>query len=385
MAKRIKTSYPGIFYREAKRLGSPGKERVYYIVFKKDAKVYEEKVGRQYVDAMTPARAARIRAERIEGRRKSRKELREEEEAKRRGEVHRWTIDKLWQEYMAQKPISNSLRTDENRYEKHLKPVFGKKEPTELLRFDIDRVRIRLLKKRSPQTVKHILALLKRIINFGVNRGLCSGLDFKIDMPRVHNLKTEDLSTEQLSQLVEAIDQDHDIQAANIMRIALFTGLRRGELFKLKWGDIDFERGFIHVRDPKGGPDQVIPLNEGAKHVLENHPRGDSPFIFPGRGGGQRVDVKKAVNRIKRRAGLPKDFRPLHGLRHFYASMLASSGKVDMYTLQKLLTHKSPQMTQRYAHLRDEALRKASNLASDLISQNIDGRSKVNQPQEYEK
>jgi len=41
------------------------------------------------------------------------------------------------------------------------------------------------------------------------------------------------------------------------------------------------------------------------------------------------------------------------GLRHVYASMLASSGQVDMYTLQKLLTHKSPAMTQRYAHLRD--------------------------------
>jgi integrase len=47
--------------------------------------------------------------------------------------------------------------------------------------------------------------------------------------------------------------------------------------------------------------------------------------------------------------------------------MLASSGQVDMYTLQKLLTHKSPTMTQRYAHLRDEVLKKASTLAGNLI------------------
>ncbi len=58
----------------------------------------------------------------------------------------------------------------------------------------------------------------------------------------------------------------------------------------------------------------------------------------------------------------------MHGLRHAYASMLASSGKVDMYTLQKLLTHKSPKMTQRYAHLRDKALMDAANLAGDLIA-----------------
>jgi hypothetical protein len=66
----------------------------------------------------------------------------------------------------------------------------------------------------------------------------------------------------------------------------------------------------------------------------------------------------------------------LHGLRHVYASMLASSGvQVDLYTLQKLLTHKSAGMTQRYAHLRDEALRRASDLAGDIITQAVNGQN----------
>jgi integrase len=56
--------------------------------------------------------------------------------------------------------------------------------------------------------------------------------------------------------------------------------------------------------------------------------------------------------------------------------MLASSGKVDLYTLQKLLTHKSPQMTQRYAHLRDEALKRASDLAGSLIDEVMNGKEK---------
>jgi len=51
--------------------------------------------------------------------------------------------------------------------------------------------------------------------------------------------------------------------------------------------------------------------------------------------------------------------------------MLASSGKVDMYTLQKLLTHKGPIMTQRYAHLRDDALRRASDLAGEIIGEAV--------------
>ena len=57
----------------------------------------------------------------------------------------------------------------------------------------------------------------------------------------------------------------------------------------------------------------------------------------------------------------------MHGLRHAYASMLISSGQVDLYTLQKLLTHESPAMTQRYSHLRDEALRKAASVINDCL------------------
>ena len=145
--------------------------------------------------------------------------------------------------------------------------------------------------------------------------------------------------------------------------------MRRGEMFRLRWADVDFNRGFIHLCDPKGGDDQEIPLNDLARGIFDSIVRTESPFVFPGRGGKQRTDINKMVNRIKRAAGLPDDFRPLHGLRHLFATMLASSGKVDMYTLQRLLTHKSPQMTQRYAHVRDSDLKKASDLTGDLINE----------------
>jgi len=151
------------------------------------------------------------------------------------------------------------------------------------------------------------------------------------------------------------------------MKMALFTGMRRGELFKLKWHHIDFDRGFISIKDPKGGIDQKIPMNEAARKVLLGHPKTRSPFVFPGRDGKQRTDIKRPVNRIKERAELPKNFRALHGLHHVYASMLASSGQVDMYTLQKLLTHKNPKITQRYAHLRDDALRRAADIVGELM------------------
>ena len=377
MSTRFRTSYPGVFYREAKRIGRRGKERVYYVVFKKDGKFYEEKVGRQYTDDMSPARAARIRAARIEGKRPSRKEIREQERQRRAAEEGRWTIDRLWHEYKAGKEPTSNLYIDEKRYEKHIKPAFGDKEPKDLIVLDVDRLRIGLSKAQKPQTVKHVLALLKRIINFGVRKHLCDGIRFSIEMPKVSNLKTEDLDQDQLATLLRVIEKDPHPQAGPIMKAALFTGMRRSELFKLKWDDIDFSRRFIHIRDPKGGPDEKIPLNDAAKSLFESYPRSESPYVFPGIDGKQRTNINQAVNRIKKEAGLPEDFRPLHGLRHVYASILASSGQVDMYTLQKLLTHKSPQMTQRYAHLRDESLRKAADLAADLIGGAVSEKGKV--------
>ena len=289
---------------------------------------------------MTPARAARIRAEKIDGKKLPRKEVRKAERA------IKWTIDRLMQQYFADKPKTKGWTVDRYRYDKYLKASLGNIEPQAITQMHVHRLRLNLSKTLAPQTVKHLLRLLARIINFGVNKGLCPGLGFKIEMPKVNNLVTEDLSPEQLSDLLTAIDQEADPQAANFLRLILYTGLRRGELFKLQWPDVDFDRGFINLRGPKGGTDAKIPLNPAARELLLNHPQTDSPFVFPGRNGGQRTRYPKAIDRIREKAGLDPSFRPCHGLRHFFASQLASSGEVDMYVLQRLLTHRSPLMTQ---------------------------------------
>lgn len=371
--ERFDTPYPGVYYVMGTSVGTGKAERIYYIRYRRCGKSIEEKAGRQFQDDMTPARANTIRALRIQGNEKSNVEQREAERAAKESEAGRWTIGRLWQEYKNRKGNYKTLKTDETNL-KHLEASFADKEPREIIQLDVDRLRLRLSKEMKPQTVKHVLALLTRVINFGTNKGLCPGLSFRIEMPKVYNVKTEDLTPEQLQRLLRAIEEDENIQAANLMKMALFTGMRRGEMFKLKWDDIDYQRGFIKLVDPKGGPDQKIPLNDPARDLLLWHPRGDGEYVFPGRGGRQRVDIKHQVNRIKEAAGLPKDFRALHGLRHVYATMLASSGQVDMYTLQKLLTHKHPAMTQRYAHLRDEALKRASDLAGSIIAQAMNGK-----------
>jgi hypothetical protein len=64
--KRWPTKYRGVKYRLARRIGFPGTEKIYYIIYKIAGQLFEEKVGRQYADSMTPEKAARIRGLKIE-------------------------------------------------------------------------------------------------------------------------------------------------------------------------------------------------------------------------------------------------------------------------------------------------------------------------------
>jgi integrase len=367
---REKTKYPGVFFREVRRIGGPGTEKVFYIVFKKDGKVIEEKAGRQYADDMTAAKAARIRAERIEGKRQSNKEKR----LSAASQASRVTIDAIWAVYQTHSTGKASLRGDISRYNLYLKGSFGHASPEDITTLEIDNLRIELTQQnKAPQTIKHILGQLRRIIRFGAQKGICelpptSRLHF--EMPRIDNQKTEMLTTEQLTLYIKALDEEEDQGAAAFLRLALATGMRRGALIALRWDDIDWQRNMIRLRgeSAKKRTTDFIPLTATARQILAQIPKSGSEFVFPGKEGEQRQDFRRIARRVKKRAGLPEDFRPLHGLRHAYASFLASSGKVDLYTLQKLLTHSSPQMTQRYAHLADEALHRAANIVDDMLN-----------------
>ena len=334
-------------------------------MYRKDGKKVEEKAGSQYKNAMTPAKASLIRAAKITGKllpnNDQRAQVRE-----------RVTLTFLFDEFVSNKQEMKSIQCDISRYKKHIRGVLGKKAVTEIRPLDVYKLKKELSKKYKPQTVKHVLVLIRRIINFGSSLQLCPRFDFKIEMPKFDNKKTEDMTDERYKTFLMVLNdykKEHP-DPANIMRIALFTGMRRGEIFGLQSRDVDFERGFIHIRNGKGIITESIPMNKLTRNVLKSVSRDrGSEYIFPNSTGGRLNSgtYTKHFKRIRELAGLPKDFRPMHGLRHTFASSLISSGEVDLYTLQRLLTHKSPEMTQRYAHLRDKTLKRASGITDTLV------------------
>ena len=324
---------------------------------------------------MTPARAAHIRSDRIRGLDAPNTAKRKAEEAARKADASRPTLDRLWDMYQESMPNRKRWDTDRSRYSLYLKEPFGRKTPSELVTLDLERLRLKLTKEgRPPATVKSVLELLRRLVRFGAKRGLYPMPDISrlhFNLPKVDNVRTENMTPEQMRAYLKALDEEPDKTAAAFLRMALTTGMRKGALMGLRWDDIDFEFGFITLRGDiaKKGQTERIPLSAATRAILQLIPRTGSEYVFPGKDGGPRREFKKVAQRVKEKAGLPEDFRPLHGLRHTYASWMASSGEVDLYTLQRLLTHNSPQMTQRYAHLADAALQRAASVADGLFTQ----------------
>ena len=67
------------------------------------------------------------------------------------------------------------------------------------------------------------------------------------------------------------MDQDSDQNIAKIMKMALYTGMRKGEIFNLEWTDIDFINRLITIRNPKSGRDEHIPFNQSTYAVSYTH------------------------------------------------------------------------------------------------------------------
>lgn len=134
--------------------------------------------------------------------------------------------------------------------------------------------------------------------------------------------------------------------------LTLNTGLRRGELFNLRWPDVNLQAKTITVvgEGAKTTETRHIPLNAEALATLEAWKKQSAPggYVFPGQDGERMTDVKTAWLELLKNAGMA-DFR-WHDMRHDFASRLVMAG-VPLNTVRDLLGHSDIKMTLRYAHL----------------------------------
>ena len=151
-------------------------------------------------------------------------------------------------------------------------------------------------------------------------------------------------------------DAEYPDHLTPMVLLTMNTGLRRGELFGLRWADVDLENRNLTVAGSysKSGKTRHIPLNDEAYEVLQQwqaQSGGKPDLVFGAKWGGRLTNIKKSWGELLKDAGI-ENFR-WHDLRHHFASKLVMAS-VDLNTVRELLGHSTITMTLRYAHLAPE-------------------------------
>jgi integrase len=156
-----------------------------------------------------------------------------------------------------------------------------------------------------------------------------------------------------------------------MIRVAVCTGLRRGELLRLRWRDVDLDGERLRVasregEETKSGHERQLPLRGDALDVLhrmnEERPAGGLDQRVFTDDKGKRLYKRRPTQRFKffvRKAKLPQRERlRFHSLRHTCASWLVMRS-VPSRVVQAILGHSSVNVTERYSHLQPEVMEKA--------------------------
>jgi len=163
-------------------------------------------------------------------------------------------------------------------------------------------------------------------------------------MPKLPKGRTRRVSDEELKLVIEHTDS---FDLPYILKLAMETGMRRGEIAKLSWKDVDMVRRTAHLMDTKNGDDRFVPLSLTAISVLKSLPVRIDGSVF----GMTAHAITYAFIRATKRAGL-KDIH-FHDLRHEAITRLFEKG-FNVMEVGSISGHKTLQMLQRYTHLRAE-------------------------------
>jgi integrase len=356
--KRVRVEkFLGVYAREhATRRHNGKSDRCFEITYKTSSgrKIWE-KVG-WVSEGYSAAMAANIRGERL-------RTLRHGDELPSKKKTAEMTFGELWKKYH-EWALANrkSFVAETNRYQKHIRPMLANLPISEITPLLLDRLKDDLVRKGySSQTVKHILVLVRQVMNKGIVWGLHAGRNpiNQIKLPQPNNRRERFLTPEEIRELFEELEKV-SIDQRDIALLSLHTGLRAGEIFGLRWVDVDLEQGVISILDPKAGKAQKAFMTATIKAMLNRRmmnseilPNG---LIFKSRKGTRIREVSDSFSRIVERLGLNRgidDRRQrvcFHTLRHTFASWLALSGK-SILLIKELLRHSSVTLSERYSHL----------------------------------
>lgn len=398
------TKFKGVRYREhPTRRHGIGKDKYFAIRYQRDGKRVEEVIG--WASELDPKdkqhwtaeKAAVILAELKEAARglekgptrlSEKREIEDNLKAAAKAEQERleketvsfdafFTDTYLPQAKADKKP--RSVKREEGLYDKWIKDVIGRFPLKDIAPFHLEKLKKVMAEgKQSPRSIEYALAIIRQVFNTARRLGSYVGDSptSQVKAPKVDNGRMRFLTREEAAALLDALKaKSTDVHDMTVL--SLFAGLRFGEIASLTWQDVDLNKGVLTVRDAKAGSRYAF-LTKQAVDVLKSRSQGKlSDYVFPSRkinredqeqegqavkytiGKMDRISVTfaRTVEELKLNDGIddPRLQICFHSCRHSYASWMIEQG-ADLYTVQKLLGHKTNVMTQRYAHLSESKL-----------------------------
>jgi integrase len=287
-------------------------------------------------------------------------------------------------------PRKRSQKDDESILRKHLRPAFGAMKLRDVGVEEVDAYLNEKIddEELSEKYVRNHITLLGTMVRTATT----FKVPWLLTVPKFPKPKVALFSTDyqwlrnddEIRRFLGAA-RDEDDHVFVFYALALYTGLRAGEIAALEWPDIDLDRRLIIVQRSFDGPtksDRVryVPILDPLLPVLRawrlRHP---GRLVFTNMAGAMfqpsaRI-FQEVLHRVLEAAGFPKverngKQRPyvrFHDLRHSYASHWVMKGG-DLFKLQKILGHQSVQMTMRYAHLAPEAFKDDYGRLGDVVA-----------------
>ncbi len=358
MPRFIKTKFNGVYYSELKRSLHNGKpDKCFYIKFYENGKRYMRKVGTSS-QGYTAQMVANLKAEKM-------------------NIVTEYTFGQLYDNFMIwAKSNKKTWKCDENLYNNHVKEYLEKISVNSITPQDITNILLKMKAKGkangsnyAPQSIKHILLLIKRIFNYNIKNELIKYNPAEnVKIEKFDNTRISYLYDDEIARMFEYLDSNkewpNDIA---LIKFAFYTGLRKSELFNLTWDNVDIDNKRIFLYDTKGGKNQAIIITDNAVQVLLDIKGtcSDVTLVFPSKLGGKRNDVKLLWSRIKKAANIRPTIR-FHDIRHTFGTLATAT--IPVKVVQKMMTHKDIKTTLRYAHIQEKEMIDAANNLGQLFS-----------------
>jgi integrase len=306
---------------------------------------------------------------------------------KKQAQARRPTLESLaeqWLElHVRPKRAPRTVDDYEQVLRLYLRPALGGRIVEEIRRSEVLALHGRM--EATPKVADYSLVVGKAIVNFGLKSGfLPEGMSNPFAGVELYGYEgrerfLSEAEVVRIGDALAALEVDGKVSpwAAAALRLLIFTGARKAEILTLQWEWVNLDQSALLLPTSKTGKRRIT-LNAAAIEVLRGLPRvRGNPHVIVGQKPGSHMISLAAPWRLVCEKAKIVGCR-IHDLRHSYASFAAGDG-LSLQMIGKLLGHKVPATTARYAHLAEDALRRANERLGTRLGRLLKGQIGVDQ------